>query len=192
MKPVGLIDPRTGRQPQAVVQLRREDKEGILYNIVGFQTKLTWPEQRRIFRMIPGLENAEFARYGSVHRNTFLTAPVLLEDTLQFRGDPGIFFAGQLTGVEGYLESAATGLLAGINAARQATGASLLCPPRTTMLGGLLHYLTTASPATFQPINANFGLLPVLSELVRDRQDRNRLLAARAQADFQAWRQRLG
>jgi len=196
MRPVGLRDPRTERRPFAVVQLRQENHgpagQPTMYNLVGFQTRLRRGDQVKSLRLIPGLERAEILRYGSVHRNTFLTAPVLLEGTLQFRGDPGIFFAGQLTGVEGYLESAATGLLAGINAVHQSRGIPLLHPPRTTMLGGLLHYLTTASPATFQPINANFGLLPVLSELVRDRQDRNRLLAARAQADFQAWRQRLG
>jgi len=195
MRPVGLRDPRTERRPFAVVQLRQEnqgpDGQPTMYNLVGFQTRLRRGDQVKALRLIPGLERAEILRYGSVHRNTFLTAPVLLEGTLQFRGDPEIFFAGQLTGVEGYLESAATGLLAGINAVHQSRGIPLLHPPRTTMLGGLLHYLTTASPATFQPINANFGLLPVLSELVRDRQDRNRLLAARSQADFQSWHERV-
>ena len=191
MRPVGLRDPRTGKRPFAVVQLRQENQgpEGrpTMYNLVGFQTRLRRGDQTKALRLIPGLECAEILRYGSVHRNTFLTAPLLLEDTLQFRGDPGIFFAGQLTGVEGYVESAATGLLAGINAVRLAQGTPLVCPPRTTMLGALLHYLTTASPATFQPINANFGLLPVLPQVVRDRQERNRLLVARAQADFAAW-----
>lgn len=192
LRPVGLRDPRTGKRPFAVVQLRQENRgpEGrpTMYNLVGFQTRLRRGDQTKALRLIPGLERAEILRYGSVHRNTFLTAPLLLEDTLQFRGDPGVFFAGQLTGVEGYLESAATGLLAGLNAVRLATGASLLRPPRTSMLGGLLHYLTTASPAAFQPINANFGLVPVLPQVVRDRQERNRLLASRAQADFAAWR----
>jgi methylenetetrahydrofolate--tRNA-(uracil-5-)-methyltransferase len=195
MRPVGLRDPRTGKRPFAVVQLRQEnqgpDGQPTMYNLVGFQTRLRRGDQLKALRLIPGLERAEVLRYGGVHRNTFLTAPVLLERTLQFRGDPGIFFAGQLTGVEGYLESAATGLLAGINAVCLTAGAPLLCPPRTTMLGGLLHYLTTTSPAAFQPINANFGLLPVLSQVVRDRQERNRLLAARAQADFQSWYQRV-
>jgi len=195
MRPVGLRDPRTGKRPFAVVQLRQENRgpEGrpTMYNLVGFQTRLRRGDQTKALRLIPGLERAEILRYGSVHRNTFLTAPVLLQDTLEFRGAPGLFFAGQLTGVEGYLESAATGLLAGINAVRLAQGTPLVCPPRTTMLGALLHYLTTASPATFQPINANFGLLPVLSQVVRDRQERNRLLVARAQADFQVWRQHL-
>jgi methylenetetrahydrofolate--tRNA-(uracil-5-)-methyltransferase len=191
MRPVGLRDPRTGKGPFAVVQLRQEnhgpDGQPTMYNLVGFQTRLRRGDQARALRLIPGLEHAEILRYGSVHRNTFLTAPVLLQNTLQFRGDPGLFFAGQLTGVEGYLESAATGLLAGINAVRLMREEPLLCPPPTTMLGGLLHYLTTAAPATFQPINANFGLLPVLSQMVRDRQERNRRLVARAQADFQAW-----
>ena len=193
LRPVGLRDPRTGKRPFAVVQLRQENRgpEGrpTMYNLVGCQTRLRRADQTKALRMIPGLERAEFLRYGSVHRNTFLTAPLVLEETLQFRGDPGIFFAGQLTGVEGYLESAATGLLAGLNAVRLSTGAALLRPPRTSMLGGLLHYLTTASPAAFQPINANFGLVPVLPQVVRDRRERNRLLASRAQVDFQAWRQ---
>jgi methylenetetrahydrofolate--tRNA-(uracil-5-)-methyltransferase len=196
LRPVGLRDPRTGTRPFAVVQLRQENRgpEGrpTMYNLVGCQTRLRRGDQTKALRLIPGLERAEILRYGSVHRNTFLTAPLVLEETLQFRGDPGIFFAGQLTGVEGYLESAATGLLAGLNAVRLAAGAALLRPPRTSMLGGLLHYLTTASPAVFQPINANFGLVPVLPQVVRDRQERNRLLVARAQEDFQAWRQHLG
>jgi len=191
LRPVGLRDPRTGKRPFAVVQLRQENRgpEGrpTMYNLVGCQTRLRRADQTKALRMIPGLERAEILRYGSVHRNTFLTAPLVLEETLQFRGDPGIFFAGQLTGVEGYLESAATGMLAGLNAVRLTTGAALLRPPRTSMLGGLLHYLTTASPAAFQPINANFGLVPVLPQVVRDRQERNRLLAERAQADFAAW-----
>jgi methylenetetrahydrofolate--tRNA-(uracil-5-)-methyltransferase len=191
MRPVGLRDPRTGKGPFAVVQLRQEnhgpDGQPTMYNLVGFQTRLRRGDQAKALRLVPGLEHAEILRYGSVHRNTFLTAPVLLQNTLQFRGDPGLFFAGQLTGVEGYLESAATGLLAGINAVRLTREEPLLCPPPTTMLGGLLHYLTTTAPATFQPINANFGLLPVLPQMMRDRQERNRRLVARAQADFAAW-----
>jgi methylenetetrahydrofolate--tRNA-(uracil-5-)-methyltransferase len=193
MRPVGLRDPRTGKRPFAVVQLRQEnrgpDGQPTMYNLVGFQTRLRRGDQAKVLRLIPGLEGAEILRYGSIHRNTFLTAPLLLKSTLQFQGDEGVFFAGQLTGVEGYLESAATGLLAGVNAVRMLGGQPLVCPPPTTMLGGLLHYLTTAPPARFQPINANFGLLPPLSQLVRDRQERNRLLSARAQTDFQAWRQ---
>jgi methylenetetrahydrofolate--tRNA-(uracil-5-)-methyltransferase len=191
MRPVGLRDPRTGKRPFAVVQLRQENlgENGrpTMYNLVGFQTRLRRGDQLRVFRMIPGLTRAEILRYGSVHRNTFITAPVLLAKTLQFTGDPGVFFAGQLSGVEGYLESAATGILAGINAVRLLEGQSLLVPPPTTILGALLRYLTEADPRSFQPINANFGLLPLLPQLRRDRQERNRALAARAQTDFAAW-----
>jgi methylenetetrahydrofolate--tRNA-(uracil-5-)-methyltransferase len=191
MRPVGLRDPRTGKRPFAVVQLRQEnqgaDGRPTMYNLVGFQTRLRRGDQTRALRLIPGMEGAEILRYGSIHRNTFLMAPLLLERTLQFRGDAGVFFAGQLTGVEGYLESAATGLFAGLNAVRLVRGEPLMLPPPTTMLGGLLNYLVTARPANFQPINANFGLLPPLSQLVRDRQERNRLFVARAQADFSAW-----
>lgn len=191
MRPVGLRDPRTGKRPFAVVQLRQENRgargQPTMFNLVGFQTRLRRGDQTRALRLVPGLERAEILRYGSVHRNTFIKAPLLLEDTLQFRGDPGVFFAGQLTGVEGYLESAATGLLAGMNAVRVGLGAPLVSLPRTTMLGALLHYLTTAAPATFQPINANFGLLPPLAQIVRDRRERNRQLVARARADFTAW-----
>jgi methylenetetrahydrofolate--tRNA-(uracil-5-)-methyltransferase len=193
MRPVGLRDPRTGQRPFAVVQLRQEnrgsDGQPTMFNLVGFQTRLRRGNQTEVLRLIPGLEQAEILRYGSIHRNTFLAAPLLLEQSLQFRGDPGVFFAGQLTGVEGYLESAATGLLAGINAARLLTGKPLVCPPPTTMLGGLVHYLITTAPTAFQPINANFGLLPTLSQVVRNRRERNHYLAVRAQADFQAWRQ---
>jgi methylenetetrahydrofolate--tRNA-(uracil-5-)-methyltransferase len=195
MRPVGLADPRTGRRPYAVAQLRQENRgpDGVatMYNLVGFQTRLRRGDQRAALRLIPGLQEVEILRYGSVHRNTFLMAPRLLTETLQFRGDPGIVFAGQLTGVEGYLESAATGLLAGRNAVRRMRGDPCSSPPRTTMLGGLLAYLTTAEPATFQPINANFGLLPRLSPAVRDRRQRNRLLADRALSDLHAWQQRL-
>jgi methylenetetrahydrofolate--tRNA-(uracil-5-)-methyltransferase len=193
MRPVGIRDPRTGQRPFAVVQLRQEnrgpDGQPTMFNLVGFQTRLRRVGQAEGLRLIPGLEQAEILRYGSIHRNTFLTAPLLLERTLQFRGDPGILFAGQLTGVEGYLESAATGLLAGINAARLLIGKPPVYPPSSTVLGGLLNYLFTATPAAFQPINANFGLLPALSQVVRNRRERNHYLAARAQADFQAWRQ---
>jgi methylenetetrahydrofolate--tRNA-(uracil-5-)-methyltransferase len=193
MRPVGLTDPRTGKRPYAVVQLRQEnrgpDGRPTMYNLVGFQTRLRRGDQFKALRLIPGLQQAEILRYGSVHRNTFITAPLLLRETLQFQGDPEVFFAGQLTGVEGYLESAATGLLAGINAVRPTRGQSPCSPPPTTMLGALLRYLTQADPATFQPINANFGLLPPLSQVVRDRRERNHLLVARALADFRAWQQ---
>ena len=195
MRPVGLTDPRTGKRPYAVVQLRQEnrgpDGRPTMYNLVGFQTRLRRGDQLKALRLIPGLQQAEILRYGSVHRNTFITAPLLLRDTLQFRGDPAVFFAGQLTGVEGYLESAATGLLAGINAVRLTREQAPCSPPPTTMLGALLRYLTQAAPATFQPINANFGLLPPLARIVRDRRERNRLLAERALGDFHAWQQNL-
>ncbi len=191
MKPVGLIDPRTGRQPHAVVQLRMEDREGILYNIVGFQTKLTWPEQKRVFRMIPGLEKAEFARYGSVHRNTFLNAPSLLSPTLQLRSDPRIFFAGQITGVEGYVESASMGLLAGINAARFASGLRLVPPPPETAIGALLGHLRNADRKTFQPMNVAFGLFPPLQGRI-PKKFRGEHYARRALAALGAWIGELG
>ena len=160
MKPVGLADPRNGRDPYAVVQLRKENIEGTTYNMVGFQTKLTYPEQERIFRMIPGMENAEFARLGSIHRNTFVLSPTLLQPTLQFIDRQDLFLAGQLSGVEGYVESAAMGLLAGINCARLMTELPLVIPPTETALGSLINHLTRANAKTFQPSNVNFGLFP--------------------------------
>lgn len=160
MKPVGLDDPRTGRWPYAVVQLRKENRQGTLYNLVGFQTKLTYGEQQRIFRMIPGLEQADFARLGSIHRNTFVCAPELLEPTLQLKSRPDLFLAGQLSGVEGYVESTAMGLLAGINASRMVRGQSLLTPPPETALGALITHLTQSDPKHFQPSNVTFGLFP--------------------------------
>ncbi len=190
MKPVGLIDPRTGRQPHAVVQLRREDKEGILYNIVGFQTKLTWPEQRRIFRMIPGLESAEFARFGSVHRNTFLNAPALLTPFLQLRTRPELFFAGQITGVEGYIESTAMGLLSGINASRLLGGREMIPPPSETALGALIGHLQRVDRKMFQPMNVAFGLFPPLSGRIR-KKDRGLLYARRALAALASWREQV-
>jgi methylenetetrahydrofolate--tRNA-(uracil-5-)-methyltransferase len=193
MRPVGLRDPRTGRRPYAVVQLRQENRRAggrpTMYNLVGMQTRLRRGDQLKAFRLIPGLDQAEILRYGSVHRNTFILTPRLLTASLQFRGDPGVFFAGQLTGVEGYLESAATGLLAGINAVRLARGETPNVPPPTTMLGGILRYITQADPKAFQPINANFGLLPPLPQNVRDRRERNRLLVDRAQSAFHTWQQ---
>ncbi len=187
MRPVGLADPRSGRRPYAVVQLRRENAEGTLWNLVGFQTRLRRGEQGRVFRMIPGLEKAEFLRYGSVHRNTFLCAPALLEPTLQFRGDPALFFAGQLIGVEGYLESAAAGMLAGMNAARLAAGRAPVAPPPGTALGAILCHITARRPEGFQPMNVNWGLLPPLLPLLRDRRARNRALGERAMRDLEAW-----
>ena len=186
MKPVGLADPRTGREPYAVVQLRQENREATMYNLVGFQTKLTYPEQRRIFRMIPGLEQAEFVRLGSLHRNTFINAPLLLEPTQQVKGEPRLFFAGQITGVEGYVESAASGFLAGINAARLATGKPLTIPPTTTALGALVTHITATDSRHFQPMNVNYGLFPEMPGRMNKKERRARL-AERALADLHAW-----
>jgi methylenetetrahydrofolate--tRNA-(uracil-5-)-methyltransferase len=183
MKPVGLPDPRTGREPHAVVQLRREDRAGQMWNLVGFQTRLRIPEQQRVFRMIPGLEHAEYLRFGSIHRNSYLNSPASLGPGLTARDDPGLFFAGQLTGVEGYTESLGTGLLAGINLARRLEGKPAAVPPPTTMLGGLYRYLREADPRHFQPMNANFGLLePLPGKVKKDR--KKELLVERAQAEF--------
>lgn len=187
MKPVGLPDPRTGREAHAVLQLRREDAAGQMWNLVGCQTRLRIPEQRRVFAMVPGLGQAEFLRYGSIHRNSYLNSPAVLGPALTLRDDPRLFFAGQLTGVEGYTESLGTGLLAGINLARTLEGQPVLVPPPTTMLGGLYRYLRDADPGHFQPMNANFGLVDPLPGKVR--KDRKReLLAERALADFRAWK----
>jgi methylenetetrahydrofolate--tRNA-(uracil-5-)-methyltransferase len=190
MKPVGLIDPRTGGQPHAVVQLRREDRNGILYNIVGFQTKMTRPEQRRLFRMIPGLEKVEFARYGSIHRNTFLNAPTLLKNTLQLRSHPCLFFAGQISGVEGYVESTAMGLLAGLNAARFVAGGEMLPPPPETAFGALIGHITNGNRKTFQPMNVTFGLFPPLPGRIRKR-DRGAHYARRSLAALASWQQQI-
>jgi methylenetetrahydrofolate--tRNA-(uracil-5-)-methyltransferase len=191
MKPVGLPDPRTGREPHAVVQLRREDRAGQMWNLVGFQTRLRSGEQRRVFRTIPGLAAAEFLRFGSVHRNAFLNAPATLSPHLALRDDPALLVAGQLTGVEGYTESAATGLLAGLNLARMLQGEEPLVPPPTTMLGGLYRYLRETEPARFQPMNANFGLLEPLDPPLRDKQAKQRRLAERALAAIDAFAARL-
>ncbi|MCE5217390.1 methylenetetrahydrofolate--tRNA-(uracil(54)-C(5))-methyltransferase (FADH(2)-oxidizing) TrmFO [bacterium] len=164
MRPVGLIDPRTGAQPYAVVQLRAENQELTMYNLVGFQTSLKYGEQDRVFRMIPGLENAEFLRHGQIHRNTYINAPTLLRPTYQFRKRDDLFFAGQVTGVEGYIESTGSGLLAGLNAARLLQGKELLELPRDTVLGALAHHICAADPEHFQPMNANFGVLPPVDE----------------------------
>lgn len=186
MKPTGLVDPATGRRPYAVVQLRQEDREGRLYNLVGFQTKMTYPEQKRVFSLIPGLARAEFVRYGSLHRNTYLNAPRHLLPTLQWRGAPRLFFAGQVTGVEGYVESAASGLLAGVNAARLAAGAAPVTPPATTALGALLRYVTDADRKDFQPMNANFGLFPELPFKAKGRRKKE-LMAERSLRDLERW-----
>jgi methylenetetrahydrofolate--tRNA-(uracil-5-)-methyltransferase len=193
MKPVGLPDPRTGREPHAVVQLRREDRAGQMWNLVGFQTRLRIAEQQRVFRMLPGLEEAEFLRYGSIHRNAFVNSPAALGPALAARDDDRLFFAGQLTGVEGYTESLGTGLLAGINLARRLCGHSATIPPPTTMLGALYRYLRDADPRHFQPMNANFGLLEPLEVQGRMSKDRKKeLLVERAQADFSDWLSEVG
>ena len=187
MKPVGLTDPRTGGRPHAVVQLRQDNALGTLYNIVGFQTKLKYGEQTRIFRMIPGLQDAQFARLGGIHRNTFLNAPKLLDGGLRLRADPRLRFAGQITGVEGYVESAAIGLLAGRFVAAEQRGEPLRPPPPTTALGSLLNHITAGANAeTFQPMNVNFGLFPPLGERVRGR-ERKRAMSRRALTDLDAW-----
>jgi methylenetetrahydrofolate--tRNA-(uracil-5-)-methyltransferase len=191
LKPVGLIDPKTGQQPFAVVQLRQDNLSDTLYSIVGFQTKLRWREQERIFRMIPGLERAEFVRFGSQHRNTFINAPKILMNTLQVRRRSNIFFAGQLTGVEGYVESAAMGLLAGLNGHRLMMGMDLVVPPPTTTLGSLVTYITRFPFKDFQPMNINFGLFPPLSPMLKGRLKR-RKLAERALRDLQTWREEIG
>jgi methylenetetrahydrofolate--tRNA-(uracil-5-)-methyltransferase len=187
MKPVGLTDPRTGKRPWAVVQLRREDRNGNMWNIVGFQTRLRIPEQQRVIRLIPGLQNAEFLRYGSIHRNSYLNSPASLTSHLSLRDDPQVLFAGQLTGVEGYTESSATGLLAGINLARMLGGEDPAIPPPTTMLGALYRYLREADPRHFQPMNANFGLVDELPQPVRDKRRKRELMAERALRDLGAW-----
>ena len=192
LKPVGLIDPKTGARPFAVLQLRAENHHGSCYNLVGFQTKLTYPEQKRIFRMIPGLEEAEFLRCGSIHRNTFINVPILLNDTLQLKKQSKTFFAGQLVGVEGYVEAAASGGMAGINAARLLAGQELITPPPTTAHGALLHYITTCEPKHFQPINTNFGLFPPLDTPIRDKQKKRQAIQERAIAEFQTWTMQAG
>lgn len=180
LKPVGLTDPRTGEQPYAVIQLRQDNSAATLYNLVGFQTHLKWPEQKRVFSMIPGLENCEIVRYGVMHRNTFINSPKLLRPTYQYRERDDLFFAGQMTGVEGYVESAASGLLAGMNAARLVKGEELLTLPAETVMGSMAHYITTTDAKHFQPMNANFGLLPGLGIKIRNKKEKNERLAERA------------
>jgi methylenetetrahydrofolate--tRNA-(uracil-5-)-methyltransferase len=187
MKPVGLADPRTGRNAWAVVQLRREDRAGVMWNMVGFQTRLRYPEQQRVFRMIPGLEHAEFLRFGSMHRNSYVNAPAALTPHLSLRDDPAVIFAGQITGVEGYTESTATAIVAAINLDRILDGREPVIPPPTTMLGALFRYLREADPAHFQPMNANFGLLEPLPGHIRDKRVKREQFAERAIADMRAW-----
>jgi methylenetetrahydrofolate--tRNA-(uracil-5-)-methyltransferase len=180
MKPVGLEDPRTGKRPFAVVQLRQDDAAGTLYNIVGFQTHLKWGSQKEVIRLIPGLEQGEIVRYGVMHRNTFINSPKVLKATYQFKAKEDLFFAGQMTGVEGYVESAASGLIAGINAARLAMGKQPVEFPAETAMGSMARYITTANPENFQPMNANFGLFPELPEKIKGKKERNEQHAKRA------------
>ncbi|WP_370250772.1 FADH(2)-oxidizing methylenetetrahydrofolate--tRNA-(uracil(54)-C(5))-methyltransferase TrmFO [Exiguobacterium sp. SH5S13] len=191
MKPVGLEDPKTGKRPFAVVQLRQDNSAGTLYNLVGFQTHLKWGEQKRIIQLIPGLENAEIVRYGVMHRNTFINSPSLLKPTYQARTRDTLFFAGQMTGVEGYVESAASGLLAGINAAKMVAGEELLVLPRETMLGSMAHYITTTDGKHFQPMNANFGLVPSLEDAPKKmkKQERYERYANRALETIQQYKE---
>jgi methylenetetrahydrofolate--tRNA-(uracil-5-)-methyltransferase len=187
MKPVGLPNPRTGHEPYAVVQLRQDDRHANLYNLVGFQTKLNYPEQRRIFRTIPGLGNASFARLGSMHRNTFINAPASLNQFLQLKDRPNILFAGQITGIEGYVESAASGFLAGLISVALCNKATFRPPPSTTALGALLNYPATASVEHYQPMNITYGLFPPLEQRIRKRRDRRQALADRALQDLESW-----
>ncbi len=187
LKPVGLNDPRTGERPYAVVQLRQDNREGTLLNMVGFQTHLKWGEQKRVFRLIPALENAEFVRYGVMHRNTFINAPALLDPTLECRKCPGLFFAGQMSGVEGYVESAAAGLLAGINAARRALGKDPVVLPPETAHGALINYIVTADSKRFQPMNVTFGLFPALPERIKSKKERYLAYSRRALERLAEW-----
>jgi methylenetetrahydrofolate--tRNA-(uracil-5-)-methyltransferase len=192
MKPKGLIDPRTGKEPYAVVQLRPENTERTLYNMVGFQTKLKYHEQERVFRLIPGLEKAEFARYGSIHRNTFVNAPKVLTPYLQLKNYPNVFLAGQITGVEGYVESTAMGLVAGINAYRLIKGKDLIIPPPETAIGSLVHYLQFSNPKHFQPMNVNWGLFPEISGKKRlKKEEKVRALVERALKALEDWQREL-
>lgn len=172
MKPVGLVDPKTGHRPWAVLQLRKENAEGTLYNLVGFQTNLRFPEQKRVFSMIPALKNAQFVRYGVMHRNSFLNSPKVLTRFFNMKENPDIFFAGQITGVEGYMESAAAGIIAGINAAKRFLGEEMLLLPEETMIGALSRYIENPETKDFQPMGAAIGLLPPLSEKIRDKKER--------------------
>jgi methylenetetrahydrofolate--tRNA-(uracil-5-)-methyltransferase len=192
MKPVGLKDPRTGRMPYAVVQLRQENLRADSYNLVGFQNHLKFGEQARVLRLIPGLENARFMRYGQIHRNTYINGPTLLRETLQMKAHPRVLFAGQICGVEGYVESIATGLMAGVHAAALALGSGLVAPPRASAFGSLTHYVTHADAKNFQPANITFDLLPALEKKIRDRKERHRLQCSLALKEFDAWVERVG
>jgi methylenetetrahydrofolate--tRNA-(uracil-5-)-methyltransferase len=192
MKPVGLRDPRTGKPPYAVVQLRQENLRADSYNLVGFQNHLRFGDQARVLRLIPGLEDARFLRYGQIHRNTYINAPTLLRETLQMNAHPRVLFAGQICGVEGYVESIATGLMAGVHAAALASGTEPVAAPRTSAFGSLVHYVTHADPRNFQPANITFDLLPPLEKRVRDRQERHRLQCEAALREFDGWVERVG
>ena len=192
MKPVGLINPRTGKMPYAVVQLRQENLRADSYNLVGFQNHLKFGEQARVLRLIPGLENARFLRYGQIHRNTYINAPTLLRETLQMKAHPRVFFAGQICGVEGYVESIATGLLAGMHAAALAGGAEMIPAPRASAFGSLTHYVTRADAKNFQPANITFDLLPPLEKKIRDRKERHRLQCELALREFDRWIESVG
>jgi len=192
LRPIGLRDPRTGRRPYAVVQLRQDNLAGTLFNLVGFQTNLRWGEQRRVFRMIPGLENAEWVRFGQMHRNTYIDAPSILAPTLAWRQREDLFFAGQLTGTEGYVASTMSGLVAGLNAARLATGQYAVTLPPTTMAGALLLYVTHATGGHFDPMKPNFGLMPPLIPPVRRKRARYEAYSERAMGDLEAWIERTG
>jgi len=192
MKPVGLIDPRNGRRPYAVVQLRQENLRADSYNLVGFQNHLKFGEQARVLRLIPGLENARFLRYGQIHRNTYINSPTLLNETLQMKAHPQILFAGQICGVEGYVESIATGLMAGMNAVALVLGEELIAPPRASAFGSLTHYITHADAKRFQPANITFDLLPPLDKKIRDRKERHRLQCELALQQFDRWLEHAG
>jgi methylenetetrahydrofolate--tRNA-(uracil-5-)-methyltransferase len=192
MKPVGLRNPRTGQQPYAVVQLRQENLRADSYNLVGFQNHLKFGDQARVMRLIPGLENAHFLRFGQIHRNTYINGPTLLRDTLQMKAHPRVLFAGQICGVEGYVESIATGLMAGVHAATLAAGGEAVAPPRSSAFGSLMHYVTKADPRNFQPANITFDLLPALEKRVRDRQERHRLQCEAALREFDGWVEKVG
>lgn len=187
LKPVGLRDPRTGHRPWAVLQLRKENDKGTMYNLVGFQTNLKFSEQKRIFSLIPALENAEFIRYGVMHRNTFINSPKLLDSDYSFRGRDGLFFAGQITGVEGYMESASSGILAGLNMARRIKGLDTVTPPETTMMGALSRYISDENVKNFQPMGANFGILPPIEPHIRDKKERYKALAERGINDIEGF-----
>jgi methylenetetrahydrofolate--tRNA-(uracil-5-)-methyltransferase len=191
MKPVGLLDPKSGRRPFAVVQLRQDNLAASHFSVVGFQTQLKWGEQKRVFQMIPGLESAEFVRFGMIHRNTYVNSPATLEPTFETRKRPGLFFAGQMSGVEGYVESAASGLLAGISAAARARSEEPLAFPEDTALGALGRYIARSDPRHYQPTNIAFGLLPELPQRIRDKAARRTAVARRALASLDAFRERL-